>query len=135
MTDKQLIQALRKVHDAHFTPGVHSHSIYGVAAIRLEALLAENERLKAGKDKNVPTKWVSVAERLPDKSWNYLAVACDEGAPADERIWGCRVVVVADYSRLHNTWTWDENGTEYDLTGLVTHWMPIPEPPSTEGVE
>lgn len=59
----------------------------------------------------------------------------DKGAPSDERIWGCRVVVVADYSLRYNAWTWDENGTEYDLTGLVTHWQPLPELPSTEGVE
>lgn len=29
---------------------------------------AENERLKAGKDMNVPAKWVSVSERLPEEN-------------------------------------------------------------------
>lgn len=46
MNTNELIKALRKVHDADFTPGVYAHSIYGVAADRLEALLVENEQLK-----------------------------------------------------------------------------------------
>ena len=66
MTDKELIQALRccgstndevckdcpvkkECHETIGNPAALS------AAYRLEALLAENERLKAGKDTNVPT--------------------------------------------------------------------------------
>lgn len=153
MSDKELIRTLRKVHDADFTPGVYEHSIYGVAADRLEALLAENEamkdREKAYKElkqalerkctameavvdhlreatKMVP-KWVSVEEGLPHFNQPYIVTACDENAPAGEGIWYSTVVVVAEY--YDGCWTWDENGTEYDLTGLVTHWMPLPKPP------
>ena len=42
-------------------------------------------------------------------------------------IWYDTVVVAAEYYK--GAWTWDENGTEYDLEGIVTHWMPMPEPP------
>ena len=113
MTDKELAQALRKVHDAYFTPGVHSHSIYGVAAIRLEALLAENERLKA----QLP-KWRPASEP-PEEDDYYL----------------CRV---KSFLRPGRTYA---NILEYCNGGFregqiytddVTGWMPLS---STEGVE
>lgn len=100
-------------------------------ANRLEALLSENKHLREV-TKMVP-KWVSVSERLPHFNQPYIVTACDENAPAGEGIWYSTVVVVAEY--YNGCWTWDDSGTEYDLTGLVTHWMPLPEPPSTEGVE
>lgn len=72
-------------------------------------------------------EWIPVTERLPDADSNYIVVACDEGCPYGEGIWYDTVVVVAEY--YHGSWTWCESGTEYDLNGLVTHWMPLPEPP------
>lgn len=115
MTDKELIQALRKVHDAYFTPGVHSHSIYGHAADRLEALMAENERLK----EQMP-KWRPASEP-PEKDGRYLCV---------KRIGKSG----AHYVTIMNG---DEHGfsMEHIYSDDVTHWMPLPEPPSTEGVE
>lgn len=72
-------------------------------------------------------EWVSVEERLPEKSEEYIVCACDDGAPIDERIWGDTVVVCADY--YDGTFMWYEGSTEYDLSGIVTHWMPLPAPP------
>lgn len=71
-----------------------------------------------------------MTERLPDADSNYIVVACDEGCPYGEGIWYDTVVVVAEY--YHGSWTWCESGTEYDLNGLVTHWMPLPEPPKED---
>ena len=73
-----------------------------------------------------PNEWVSVEERLPEENGEYIVTACDEGCPAGEGIWYDTVVVFAEY--YDGCWTWND-GTEYDLTDIVTHWMPLPEPP------
>lgn len=72
-------------------------------------------------------RWIPVTERLPEENGCYIVVACDEGCSAGEGIWYDTVVVEAEYYNC--SWSWDENGTEYDLTDIVTHWMPLPEPP------
>ena len=74
-----------------------------------------------------PNEWVSVEERLPEKHSEYIVCACDEGEPIDERIWGDTVVVCADY--YDGAFTWYEGNTEYDISDIVTHWMPLPAPP------
>ena len=74
-----------------------------------------------------PNEWVSVEERLPEKHSEYIVCACDEGEPIDERIWGDTVVVCADY--YDGTFTWYEGNTEYDISDIVTHWMPLPALP------
>lgn len=77
-----------------------------------------------------PTEWVSVEERLPEKREEYIVCACDEGEPIDERIWGDTVVICADY--YDGTFTWYEGDIEYDISDIVTHWMPLPAPPGKE---
>lgn len=72
-------------------------------------------------------RWIPVEERLPEKHSEYIVCACDEGEPIDERIWGDTVVVCADY--YDGGFTWYEGNTEYDISDIVTHWMPLPEPP------
>ena len=75
----------------------------------------------------LPNEWVSVEERLPEKHSEYIVCACDEGESIDDRIWGDAVVVCADY--YDGTFTWYEGNTEYDISDIVTHWMPLPAPP------
>lgn len=67
----------------------------------------------------MPTKWISVEERLPDAKVRcivyYKHKYCD-----DDGYWA---IGVSFY-----------NGKEFDI-GLaykVTHWMPLPEPPKQE---
>ena len=74
-----------------------------------------------------PNEWVSVEERMSDKHDEYIVCACDEGEPIDERIWGNTVAVFADY--YDGTFTWYEGNREYDISDIVTHWMPLPAPP------
>ena len=69
-------------------------------------------------------EWISVKDRLPEEDDNYIVTACDEGCSAGEGIWYSTVVVVAEYYK--GSWTWYD---EYSLEGIVTHWMPMPEPP------
>lgn len=77
---------------------------------------------------NVPTnRWISVHDRMPDKDDNYIVTACDEDFFPGEGIWYSTVVVVAEY--YNGSWTWYDGGHEYSLDGIVTHWMPMPEPP------
>ncbi len=73
------------------------------------------------------SEWISVNDRLPENSGEYIVVACDEGCPYGEGIWYATVVVCAEYA--FNSWTWYEGSHEYSLDGIVTHWMPLPEPP------
>lgn len=75
-------------------------------------------------------EWVSVEEGLPEKHSEYIVCACDEGEPIDERIWGDTVVVCADY--YDGAFTWYEGNTEYDISDIVTHWMPLPDPPEED---
>ena len=76
------------------------------------------------------TKWIPVTERLPDTDGNYIVTACDEGCSCGDGIWYDTVVVEAEYYK--GEWAWNENGTEYDISCFVTHWMPLPEPPKGE---
>ena len=91
-------------------------------------------RAQPAKDTDVPTnRWISVEDRLPEKDENYIVTACDEGCSAGEGIWYSTVVVVAEYYK--GSWTWYDGGHEYSLDGIVTHWMPMPEPPNNEPME
>ena len=75
-------------------------------------------------------EWISVTERLPDKDGCYIVTACDEGCSCGDGIWYDTVVIEAEYYK--GEWSWNENGTEYDITDLVTHWQPMPNPPKEE---
>ena len=74
--------------------------------------------------------WISVYDRLPEEDDNYIVTACDEGCSAGEGIWYSTVVVVAEYYK--GSWTWYDGGSEYSLEDIVTHWMPMPNPPKGE---
>lgn len=160
MLDRDLIMALRliKVEAGGllcFGCGLeHSCCVRGCtitrkAADRLEALAEENAKLICEKSRleqeigrleaqnehfrevtKMLPKWISAKERLPNFNQPYIVTACDENAPAGEGIWYSTVVVVAEY--YNGCWTWAENGTEYDLTGIVTHWMPMPKAANAE---
>ena len=75
-------------------------------------------------------KWIPVTERLPDKDGRYIVTACDEGCSCGDGIWYDTVVIEAEHYK--GEWSWNENGTEYDITDFVTHWQPMPQPPKGE---
>lgn len=74
--------------------------------------------------------WISVKDRLPDKDGRYIVTACDEGCSCGDGIWYDTVVTEAEHYK--GEWSWNENGTEYDITDFVTHWQPIPQTPQGE---
>lgn len=65
------------------------------------------------------SKWVSVEERLPEESGNYLVVL-DRGEPE---------VHEAVFYMYKDTPNWRDPVEEYEKYKFVTHWMPLPEPP------
>lgn len=98
----------------------------GIIAEAFEDLANELEDFPAAS----VSQWISVKDRLPDVAGMYIVTACDEWCSHGEGIWYDTVVVVAEYSG--GCWNWNDNGTDYDIDDLVTHWMPLPEPPKGE---
>lgn len=60
--------------------------------------------------------WISVDERLPEKSGEYIIAA-----PISDKI----LVTVLGF---YGVWFERQSGELKDQT-KVTHWMPLPEPP------
>ena len=80
--------------------------------------------LKA-KDINVPTKWISVKDRLPEND-RFVLVCNDDGH-----------MLVAQY--IEETAQWQYKYTNYDVDvwddeeqGPVCWWAELPEPPKEE---
>lgn len=61
----------------------------------------------------------------------YIVCAIDGISQYAERIRYRQIVTLAKYGL--GEWTWNENGIEWDISGIVTHWMPLPELPRIEG--
>ena len=76
-------------------------------------------------------EWISVNDRLPEESGNYIVCCDDSSCSYGEGIWySSDVVVVSEY--YEGSWTWYEGCTEWSLENIVTHWMPLPQPPKGE---
>lgn len=73
------------------------------------------------------SEWISVKERLPEKDGWYLVYA--------PRYWGNSKIYGLDglaYSNFKHNYKdhWGiERGTGRGWPGIVTHWMPLPDPP------
>ena len=90
----------------------------------------EHEQLATWLEELGKFQWIPVTEKLPGENGNYIVTACDEGSSAGEGIWYSTGVAVAEYYR--GGWTWYDGCHEYSLEGIVTHWMPMPEPYKAE---
>ena len=78
-------------------------------------LIANGVTVQDGKDANVPTKWISVNDRLPE--FGEKVIVCD----VDEDY-----VSAWEYRR-----NWYGDGISWDKDS-VTHWMPLAQPPKVE---
>jgi hypothetical protein len=67
-------------------------------------------------DTNVPSKWISVKDRLPDDSIPSTFYLC---------YWN-------GYIRVCKYWRTRKVFEHRGKTVKVTHWMPLPEPPKGE---
>ena len=68
-----------------------------------------------------PTEWVSVEERLPGMSGNYICAVKDKNGS----VW----TIPAEWSLEMKMWI----GAFGEIKNIVTHWMPLPAPPAKEG--
>ena len=77
---------------------------------------------KVGGKSSPSDEWVSVDERLPEESGDYydtVILSLKDG----RTVAGC-------YRNNDKEWWGDITDGEYsNLTGEVTHWMPLPQPP------
>ena len=69
-------------------------------------------------------KWISVKDRLPDVSDEFLDwsqhIVCLKN----------KAVIIMEYHTLNGTHRWFYQGVgEENKFNPVTHWMPLPEPP------
>ena len=80
-------------------------------------------------------EWISVKDRLPDDEQEVLVVAHG---------WDGRLVYVGSHRRVEAQESWltgiTSKSSEWSLWGwsylkepIVTHWMPLPEPPEENG--
>ena len=76
----------------------------------------ENRKRAAACFKRVP-RWISVEERLPEDDDHYLVWAHDNGA--------------AEVALYYGDGEWLTDDLE-NITRVITHWMPLPEPPDNE---
>ena len=108
-----------------------------------------------GKDNNVPAKWISVKDRLPESGKHVLATCEIRLLNGSKKQYVCKAYHAEkhsisegkylddtdcyDYSEeddeyyLKEGWyevihNWDEYGSVV-IDDFVTHWMPLPEPP------
>ena len=73
-----------------------------------------------GEDKNVPSKWISVKDRLPKPG---------------ERVLVCVGAVFEAFIDDHGKWQRYYSAPLNDVLGEPTHWMPLPEPPREKSYE
>lgn len=121
MTDKELIQALRCNEGTCWECDLCNDcfNLDEKVADRLETLIAENEHLREA-TKMVP-QWHPASEP-PEEDGRYL----------------CSVMSLVSNGRNYaDILRYDKDGFRdgHIYTDLVTHWMHLPEPPGTEGVE
>lgn len=84
--------------------------------IALEVLAVKQAQLPGSEPATVPGKWIPVSERMPEEGGRY---------------W-CYVEEQNSLGKSHYQWNCSWNGDVWSdkaLTGLVTHWMPLPAAP------
>lgn len=72
---------------------------------------------------NVPGKWISVEDRMPDKSGPYLV--------RFKNVFGERLAIKVYYWNAKIGY-WRGAEAHSMIIG-ITHWMPLPEPPKENG--
>ena len=67
-----------------------------------------------------PNEWVSVEERLPGVSGNYICAVKDKNGS----VW----TIPAEWSLEMKMWI----GAFGEIKNIVTHWMPLPKSPKED---
>ena len=80
-------------------------------------------------DSHPKSPWISVEEDLPCNNPNNIHFGFTNKVFAiDEN----KNIFIAYMTKYYNKWVWcrDDN---FNLSYIITHWMPIPEPPKEKG--
>lgn len=75
-------------------------------------------------------KWISVDDRLPDKDGWYFVFA--PGYWGNNCIYGLDGLAVSNFKRNYTTPWGIERLSGRGYPGIITHWMPMLEPPVKE---
>lgn len=92
---------------------------------RCNDYLKAERAIKAGYHKQ--NNWISVEERLPDETKDYLVVL--NGEDIDIRLFNSKNEPYQTYSSMMNKFLFLDERRDWHVTDKVTHWMPLPEPP------
>ena len=77
-----------------------------------------------------PNEWVSVEERLPENDGWYLVYAPEYWGHS--KIYGLDGLAYSNFKHNYKVHWGIERGTGRGYPGIVTHWMPLPAPPTKE---
>ena len=72
-------------------------------------------------------EWISVDERLPNEDGWYITYTNANGK--NEGVIAQRLVTATVRGKKTRRWEWQTRVSPW----IVTHWMPLPEPPKMEG--
>ena len=84
-------------------------------------LIAHGVTVQDGEDNNVPTKWISVKDRLPEGDKVVLCYKADRGI---------RFGKLLDATYANGVQAFMDRDRCFAFG--VTHWMPMPQPPKGE---
>lgn len=79
------------------------------------------------------SEWISVNDRLPNETQNYLVVLNNEFI--DIRFFNSKNDPYQTWSFMLNKFLFVDDEGEWRSTNRVTHWMPLPELPHLKGGE
>ena len=122
---EKLVELIRNAKSAMFAENLNCDIAknYFIA----EFLIANGVTVQDGEDNDVPTKWISVKDRLPEndhsiflKERKHYLVHLKNGQ-----------MLVAKYGYKEHDWWIDSHDcvVEKNRYREVIHWMPLPEPP------
>lgn len=121
---EELVKDLRYFAEVYSICNIESTKEYSLAVKAADAIEELQRQIDAWVEperkaliKSLP-RWIPVTERLPEKN---VLVLC-----------ACRanIFCVMKWDGVD----WYENPTHVYMSGFVTHWMPLPEPPE-DGAE
>ena len=106
-----LVRELNTLNDDNLADRVIENSDVQRCLSELQDILEEAPTLTP------PNEWVSVEERLPGASGNYICAVKDKI--------GCAWTIPGEWNVEMKTWF----GEFGEIKNVVTHWTPLPAPP------
>ena len=95
---------------------------HGVPIMFHGVVAADVDDMPTAGPESLRPRWIPVTERLPVEAKKVLCFLALSGGP----------MVETGYYMGDEGWYY--TGIEAPHHGIVTHWMPLPEPPESEGV-